>query len=130
MTPEAAPSNLVSMVDVAQYEKKLRALEGELRATPRRVFPYLLKGSRAGLVDAANAADRHADALDGLKPPSDAVARHREYIDALRVVAHDTRDLAARQAKGSRALDDLRALLSFKRMVAAREALLREHSDD
>jgi hypothetical protein len=118
------------MVDHAQYQKELRALEGGLRATPRRVFPYLLKGSRAGLADAASAADRHADALDGLEPPSDAVAAHREYIDALRVVAHDARDLAASGAKGSRALDDLRALPSFKRMVAAREAFLSERSDD
>jgi hypothetical protein len=117
-------------VDDARYQEELRALEGELRATPRRVFPYLLKGSRAGLVDAANAADRHADALDGLEPPSDAAAAHREYIDALRVVAQDARDLAAREAKGSRALDDLRALPSFMRMVAAREALLSERSDD
>ena len=117
-------------MDDAPYQEQLRTLEGELRATPRRVFPYLLKGSRAGLVDAASAADRHAEALDGLEPPSDAVSAHNEYIDALRLVAQDARDLAARGANGRRPLDDLRALPSFKRMVAAREALLSVRSDD
>jgi hypothetical protein len=131
MTPERVPPvTSGSVVDDAQYLDELRALEGELRETPRRVIPYLFKGSGAGLVDAGSSADRRADALDGLEPPSDAVAAHREYIDALRAVAQDARGVAEEGAKGRRALDDLRALPSFQRMVAARQGLLGERSED
>jgi hypothetical protein len=117
------------VVDYARYQDELRALEGQLRPTPRGVLPYLFKGSRRGLSDAADAADRHASALESLEPPTEAVAGHQEYVTSLRAVAHDARELAAKGSRGRRAVDDVRALPSFKRMVAARELLLDERSD-
>lgn len=108
------------------YWQQVRALEERHRPRSRRVIPYLAMTARSGLARAASDADDHAEALGRLDPPTEAAANHREYVDALRAVARDARELA--EQKGWRAepgiLTDLRALPSFHRMVESRNRLL------
>jgi hypothetical protein len=114
------------------YWQQLRSLEDRHRPQPLTVFPYLARTARSGLAKAARAAEDHADELDRLDPPREAVAAQREYADALRAVAHDARDLAEqkRWPSGRGLAKDLRALPSFQQMVEARQRLLERFSED
>jgi hypothetical protein len=87
--------------------------------------------ARSGLARAASDADEHAETLGRLDPPSEAVANHRQYVDALRAVAHDARELAEQKGwqTGRGFAKDLRALPSFQRMVEARTRLLGRSED-
>ena len=114
------------------YRQQLRTLEERHRPRLRTVLPYLVKTRRSGLAKAAGAAEDHADELDRLDPPSEVGADHREYVDALRAVARDARELAEtkRLRSGHRVGKDIRALPSFQRMVEARQQLLKRLSED
>jgi hypothetical protein len=114
------------------YRQQIEALEERHRPRLRTVLPYLTRTWRTGLAKAANAAEVHADELDRLDPPSEVAADHRKYVDALRTVAHDARELAEqkRWRSGHRVGKDLRALPSFQRMVEARQRLLERLSED
>lgn len=114
------------------YAQQLRALEAQNRVRRRTVVPYLLRTAKSGLAKAARAAEDHADELDLLDPPNEAVAKHSEYVAALRGVAHDARRLAEQKGwhRGRELLNDLRALPSFQRMVEARQRLLESFAED
>jgi hypothetical protein len=115
-----------------RYRQQIRALEERHRPRLRTVFPYLIKTWRSGLARAADAAEVHANELDRLDPPNEVGADHREYVDALRSVAQDSRGLAEqkRWRSGHRVGKDLRALPSFQRMVEARQRLLARLAED
>ena len=110
------------------YADQVRVLEEQHRPGPRTVFPYVFRRAKWGLSDAARAADDHADELERLDPPSDAVTEHREYVAALRAVAREARQLADQNGRqsGRELLNDLRALPSFQMMVEARKRLLED----
>jgi hypothetical protein len=113
------------------YRQQIQVLEERHRPRLRTVLPYLAKTWRSGLAKAAGAAEDHADELDRLDPPSEVGADHREYVDALRAVAADARELAEqkRWRSGRRVGKDIRALPSFQRMVEAHQRLLERLSE-